>query len=65
MTPTMELRFVERTEYIKAASGDIHSSRTLRILQQKWTADYEYMDESGNYHTTIEWRDVPVEKEST
>ena len=50
---TTKLRFIERTEYIKAASGDIHS--TLRILQQLWT---------NTYNGATKWIDVPLEEES-
>jgi hypothetical protein len=59
MTPTNELRFVER--YLNLDNEPV---RLLRILQQKWIADYETMDESGNRNTQTEWRDVPVEKET-
>lgn len=59
MTPTMELRFVER----KAMENDVWQGQpvimtlTLRILQQKWIA----MDHSDP--PDFEWRDVPVVKE--
>lgn len=57
MTPTMELRFVER---------QIGKEKTyvIRILQQKWV---RYAEEQTTFATigqiTEEWRDVPVVKE--
>lgn len=54
MTPTNELRFVER---------EIHeydwSVKTIRVLQQKW------VDETtlSLYQPIFEWRDVPLVKE--
>ena len=50
MTPTNELRFVERNVQITDATY-----KTVHILQQKW--ENPYVGESE------EWRDVPVEKE--
>jgi hypothetical protein len=68
MTPTPELRFVER-EVFKNELGHngIVSQRvvTQRILQQKWVG----WKPTGNKHPcketedVIEWRDVPVVKE--
>lgn len=48
MTPTMELRFVEREL----------ADRTIRVLQQKW------VHEEGATYTAPEWHDVPVVKET-
>jgi hypothetical protein len=53
MTPTNELRFVERVDNSKA------EYKTLRILQQKWV-DYKPLSMTV---LQKEWRDVPVEKE--
>lgn len=52
MTPTSQLRFVERLTTDP-------STRILRILQQWWVVSREAKTPDG------EWRDVPVEKEST
>jgi hypothetical protein len=56
MTPTNELRFVER--YL---SLDNQPVRLLRILQQKWVGELHENRAAGKY--VDEWRDVPVEKE--
>jgi hypothetical protein len=61
MTPTNDLRFVERPATF--ISGEKDFSRTVRILQQKWIGNHTYFDESGNQQLDIEWRDVRVEKE--
>ncbi len=55
MTPTNELRFVER---------QIHSDLVgvKRILQQKWVVD-PLPNQAHGYDHAIEWRDVPVVKE--
>lgn len=70
MTPTNELRFVERIHYVNAASGELKYEQKRLILQQKW------FDESKNISVSIyedgrivkkyphDWRDVPVEKET-
>jgi len=56
MTPTPQLRFVERDQFV-----GLHEVRTVRILQQWWTVtgtEPEFQDHFG------EWRDVPLEKEN-
>jgi hypothetical protein len=55
MTPTNELRFVER---------EMPGFRNLliRVLQQKWVVEYTYSDERTT-HIETEWRDVPLVKE--
>ena len=50
MTPTNELRFVERW------IGE--QQKWVRVLQQKW-------EDTGGYGTVEEWRDVPCVKENT
>lgn len=66
MTPTSELRFVEREE------RDYYGRPVLkRILQQKWEDRRMYLavyvtDSEGNplpSPNKFEWRDVPVVKE--
>ena len=54
MTPTMELRFVER-------KSDLHHDYNppILVLQQKWTGRDSYTGEQYS-----KWRDVPVEKET-
>ena len=52
MTPTNELRFVEREVYDETTDFNGH---TVRVLQQKW------VDLRGDYKP--EWRDVSIEKE--
>lgn len=58
MTPTMELRFVERVDNTKVEYV------TVRILQQKWAGEY-LNPMTGNYAVKEEWRDVTVEKDQT
>lgn len=63
MTPTMELRFVERTittyqQHFDHAPTPI--KKTVRILQQKWIEKTMYDDDPE----IVEWRDVPIAKES-
>ena len=51
MTPTNELRFVERESYSR--NGEHFATpHTIRVLQQKWI-DPSYPDHP-------EWRDVPL-----
>lgn len=50
MTPTAQLRFVERDMYV-----GLHEARTVRILQQWWC----YEEDA----TIGEWRDIPLETE--
>jgi len=65
MTPTNELRFVERTIELgpfyltRDEQGNlVNASRTYRVLQQKWAGTDTY---SGGRKE--EWRDVPLVKE--
>jgi len=70
LTPTNELRFVERVVYDQRMKKEV----THRILQQKWideglvasTHIYGGYGERGLPVKTHphEWRDVPVEKET-
>lgn len=71
MTPTNQLRFVERkvklSPFYLSADGKgnlVPATKTYRILQQLWTENYEVVDEFGNHSVATEWRDVPVEVES-
>jgi len=53
--PTCDLRFVERQQVISWEMGEPHTSKTIRVLQQRWTSPFEtYADE---------WRDVPLFRE--
>jgi hypothetical protein len=70
MTPTNNLRFVERKEIIDEQHPTHAVTRTVRILQQ-WWEDRNIMltvhitDKDGNpvpSPTRGEWRDVPVWK---
>jgi hypothetical protein len=60
MTPTNELRFVERTIYVNAASGELKYSQYIRILQQKWTLPTNTSETIGPQFV---WRDVPLVEE--
>jgi hypothetical protein len=63
MTPTNELRFVEREERIPpAATGGYTYVKTIRVLQQKW-AIYQWLHKRGCQIRSEEWRDVPCVKE--
>lgn len=53
MTPTPELRFVER-EVVVLELSTVRTIQVQRILQQFWSNGF-----------TGEWRDVPVIKEET
>jgi hydroxymethylpyrimidine/phosphomethylpyrimidine kinase len=56
MTPTAELRFVER-EIGYSKTGNVTDFKTIRVLQQKWRhKDYPIVVDT-------EWRDVPLVKE--
>ena len=63
MTPTMHLRFVERTEIVEE-NGDLSMGRPVRILQQFWETPTG-SDAIGDMFIQIYgfWRDVPVVKE--
>jgi len=63
MTPTNELRFVEREVNQQISKvPDQWEKRTLRILQQKWQ---RWIHHPNGFPTQSdeEWRDVPVCKE--
>lgn len=59
MTPTPELRFVERLVPI-----DAHTGKTVRVLQQKWVGTV-HRPNTGMDMPVWEWRDVPLVKEET
>ena len=56
MTPTNELRFVERKRYTSDTGEHFMEPFTVRVLQQKWV-NVEV------FPPLIEWRDVPLVKE--
>lgn len=67
MTPTMELRFVEREievpmDWDVVGTPIYKIKKTVRVLQQKWVEDYTYPDERTR-HYREEWRDVPLVKD--
>ena len=53
MTPTNELRFIERHD----------EKRWHRILQQRWVLCWS--EDMGGSERESEWRDVPCVKETT
>lgn len=57
MTPTMQLRFVERPEPV-SGTGMVSTVRKIRVLQQYWES--QYMDKATGKPVTGEWRDVPL-----
>jgi len=68
MTPTNELRFVERTVqlgpfYVTTDSNGnlIPATQGYKVLQQKWQK-IEFIHDM-NRVTAEEWRDVPLVKE--
>jgi hypothetical protein len=62
MTPTNELRFVEREVF----GDDKWERKTIRVLQQKWTNNAPRWDvEKQMIVPDEQWRDVPLEKEET
>ena len=61
MTPTNELRFIER-EIVVYETDEGKECKTIRILQQKW-ARYHHIETQRVVES--EWRDVPCVKEST
>jgi len=71
MTPTNELRFVERTKTELANAwqgGPVYITRTERVLQQRWATSYlSRADQYGHTQHSLgeptEWRDVPLESE--
>ena len=60
MTPTNELRFVERIADYR--SGELTFEKTVRILQQKWE-EVRNFDVNWITPPAYEWRDVEVVKE--
>ena len=60
MKPTDELRFVER--HICDETTDLYG-QTVRVLQQKWESSPD-IDFHSLRPNAVEWRDVPIEKES-
>lgn len=62
MTPTNELRFVERdVETTPDGAGGFMFEETIRVLQQKWVGDEYTLNNKPLIKT--EWRDVPLVKE--
>ena len=59
MTPTMQLRFVERDSYSKNGEHFV-TPHKIRVLQQFWEASF-YEKSVG---VESEWRDVPLETEN-
>lgn len=65
MTPTNEIRWVERR---KQVGDDPTVTLPIRVLQQRWATSYlSRADQYGHSQHSLgeptEWRDVPVEKE--
>jgi hypothetical protein len=57
MTPTNELRFVQRVDF---------EGKLCHVLQQKWEVEPVYDRLTGlpmPYRPASEWRDVPLAKE--
>ena len=61
MTPTPNLRFVEREIFVPVQGDFAVTYKTVRILQQLWETEDKYVTE-GKYFFS-EWRDVPLEEE--
>ena len=64
MTPTPDLRFVERTVSelkLVAVGYEDFVERTIHVLQQKWEGSWEENLAACKY--IEEWRDVPLVKE--
>ena len=59
MTPTMQLRFIERDSYSKNGEHLVEPFK-IRVLQQFWEASF-YEKSVG---VESEWRDVPLEVEN-
>jgi len=59
MTPTAELRFVEREVFL-GHSDTKPEWETIRVLQQKWEGDFF---DSITGRLIEQWRDVPLVKE--
>jgi hypothetical protein len=69
MTPTPKLRFVEREIFVpfKDYKSEVQPI-TVRILQQWWEQSYTMNLGWGEIplgEAKGEWRDVPIEKETT
>lgn len=60
MTPTNELRFVEREIESVNLLGAV-SVKTIRVLQQKW--ERSKVTAASLNIDKYEWRDVPIVKE--
>jgi hypothetical protein len=70
MTPTPKLRFVERKIFVPFEDyKDVVQPKTVRILQQWWqtnnTINLGFGGDIPIGETKGEWRDVPIEKETT
>ncbi len=63
MTPTPELRFVERESLTQYGNDGACVSKTIHVLQQKWTT-WKWSEGTG-IELIEEWRDVPLVKEGT
>ena len=64
MTPTNELRFVEREidvvmDWHLVGTTACTMKKTVRVLQRKWVGPSQYVDSPE----VFEWRDVPLVKE--
>jgi hypothetical protein len=64
MTPTSQLRFVERDIEIKSDDGFMTFHQTIRILQQWWHGETGDWLSATEFRLHGEWRDVPLEKEN-
>jgi len=65
MTPTPQLRFVERVKITHIDNAGNATGTAIRILQQWWEVK-TYIHTNGELDGEIvkgEWRDVPLEKE--
>ena len=69
MSPTTKLRFVERTVQVPFQDyKDVTESKTVHILQQWWEQSNTMNLGWGEIplgEAKGEWRDVPLEKETT
>ena len=63
MTPTNELRFVERTITDGLTQDGLLHYKRIRVWQQKWEGEHHENIAAGKY--LEEWRDVEVVKEET
>ena len=63
MTPTMNLRFIERMEIVYSAPRDeLSTARKVRVLQQFWEHP-DGKEAAGDMFRVVmgTWRDVPLE----